>query len=330
MENCQVFYRLYSAPLFSSMKSNTSILSEKFRNGKFFGIIFSMYSDTHFHFRHLVRDRGLDGAEILGALAARDTFFALDIGTEADDLGERLTFVEEAESKLGGAEIEKSKRMLRFAAGIWPSAEEIENRAERMKILERQISDFEKRRGKISAVGECGLDHHWNPSGADARSESDFDRPMIEGEMEMFEMQLYLAKRLGLPVIVHSREAFDGTLSAIKNADSHSGIIHCFSYGIGEARAFLDRGFHIAFGGAVTYTKKSKMDEMRALLRFVPDDRILLETDSPYLAPVPFRGKTNTPVLVEYVYRFIAEIRGTTPEILSEVVDENVRGLFGK
>ena len=90
----------------------------------------------------------------------------------------------------------------------------------------------------------------------------------------------------------------------------------------------MDLGWYIAFGGATTYTKKAKMDEMKELLRFVPDDRILMETDSPYLAPVPFRGQTNTPVLIEHCYHFVAQARGVLSSELSLTVDKNIKSLF--
>ena len=92
-------------------------------------------------------------------------------------------------------------------------------------------------------------------------------------------MQIELAKKMELPLIVHSRDAFEGTIDCLKNMDFHNGIIHCYSYGLEEARKFLDEGWYLAFGGGTTYTKKSKMEEMLALLRYVPDDRILMETD---------------------------------------------------
>ena len=95
-----------------------------------------------------------------------------------------------------------------------------------------------------------------------------------------------------------------------------------------EAREFLSRGWYLAFGGGVTYTKKSKMEQMFELLRYVPDDRILLETDAPYLAPVPFRGSENNPLLIEHTYRFIAEARGIAVEKLCALVDENIKRLF--
>lgn len=287
-----------------------------------------MFSDTHFHFYQIVEERGLDGKEILRELAARKTFFAMDIGTKSDDLKRRFEKLEEIISSLESESQEHARKMIFYSAGIWPDVDSIKNRNEKIEELKNQIKIFPKRE-KLAAIGECGLDHHWNPGGADGRNEDDFDRNVLKGERELFETQIELSKNLNLPLVVHSRDAFDETLDALKNQDADNGIIHCFSYDKNAARAFLDRGFYLAFGGAVTYTKKSKLDEMKELLRFVPDDRILLETDSPYLAPVPFRGKTNTPVLVEYVYKFIAEARGISAENLSEIVDENIKKLFG-
>ena len=95
-----------------------------------------------------------------------------------------------------------------------------------------------------------------------------------------------------------------------------------------EARKFLDRGWYISFSGSVTYTKKSKMEQMTELLRYVPDDRILLETDAPYLAPVPCRGRPNSPLLIEHTYRFVSEIRQVPLEYLCSTVDTNSRSLF--
>lgn len=287
-----------------------------------------MFSDTHFHFHHLVEERGLDGAEILSELAERNTFFGLDIGTRSEDLENRNKIIEESISRLPSPEIqEKCRKMIFYSVGIWPDVDSIKNRVEEIKNLESQIENFSKK-DKIVAIGECGLDHHWNPSGADGRREEDFDKSVYEGERELFEMQLELCKKLGLPVVVHSRDAFEETVDVLKNMDFHNGVIHCFSYDKNAARTFLDMGFYIAFGGAVTYTKKSKMPDMAELLRFVPDDRILLETDAPYLAPVPHRGKTNTPVFIEETYKFIAEARGIPAENLSLIVDENIRKLF--
>ena len=151
---------------------------------------------------------------------------------------------------------------------------------------------------------------------------------MFLGEQELFEMQISLAKELNLPIIVHSRDAFKDTLNCIKKVGYHNGIIHCYSYGIEEAKAFLDLGWYISFSGSVTYAKKSKIEEMTKLINYVPSDMILCETDAPYLAPVPCRGQINIPPLVEHTYNFVANARGTTSEELCHTVDQNIKRLF--
>ena len=283
-----------------------------------------MFSDTHFHFRMMTEERGIDGVEVLTAMAQRDCFFGLDIGTRAGDLQGRKQAVEKCIEALGDTQlVQKARSFMYYTAGIWPDVDSIKDRTNQMQILRESITP-----GSIIAVGECGLDHHWNPSGADGRSEDDFDEQLYRGERELFEAHIELARELALPVIVHSRDAFQDTLDCIKNISYDNGIIHCYSYGIDEARAFLDRGWYIALGGGITYTKKSKLEQMQELIRFIPSDRLLTETDAPYLAPVPFRGQPNTPVLVEHVFNFIAECRGTSIEELNALVDKNIKTLF--
>ncbi len=293
-----------------------------------------MYSDTHFHFHYLVKQFGIPwGSGLLESLAERDCFFALDIGTKHDDLLPRMGAAKDCLGQIGDDAVrEKARGLLYFSAGIWPDEESIRLRQDRVSCLEQQIakgmggaSPFP---GRLVAVGECGLDHHWNPAGVDKRNGDAWDDALFKAESEMFMMQLELARKLSLPIIVHSRDAFEGTLACIDEVGYTRGIIHCYSYGIDEARAFLDRGYHIALGGAVTYTKKRLMDQMRELVRFIPDDRLLLETDAPYLAPVPCRGQTNTPLLISHTYEFIAAMRGISVEALCRLVDGNCRILF--
>ena len=298
-----------------------------------------MFSDTHFHFEHTTA-RGFagttaDGIEILTKMAERNCFFGLDIGTECDDLLNRQSVIDSAISQMKNPTLaDRARNFVYFSAGIWPGTEDIKNRKERMEILKKQIEtaassgDDDTLHRKIVALGEFGIDHHWNPSGVDGRCESDFDQAMYDGEKELCMMQLELARELNLPAIIHSRDAFTDTLDCIKEVGYNNGIIHCYSYGEEEAKAFLDLGWHISFSGSVTYTKRSKMEAMTKLIKSVPNERILLETDSPYLSPVPLRGTINTPVNVEHTYRFIAEIRGTTPEELSDLVDKNSKELF--
>lgn len=293
-----------------------------------------MYSDTHFHFENFV-SRGINAQETLSNLAESDCFFALDIGTEHDDLIHRIQTVKDAVKSLSDKAVQdKCKKFLYFSAGIWPSPEEIKNRNKNIEILKEKIKEAENSSNndsfntKIIALGECGLDHHWNPSGEDHRRAEDFSNDMLQSEKELFEMQLLLAKDLSLPVIIHSRDAFTDTLESIKKIGYHNGIIHCYSYGKSEAKEFLDCGWYISLSGSVTYTKKRCMNEMEELIKSIPDERLLVETDSPYLAPVPFRGKPNSPSLIKNTYDFIAKIKGISSEELSILVDNNISKLF--
>lgn len=294
-----------------------------------------MYSDTHFHSHHLW-ERGCDVSGALETMANRDSFFALDIGTEYNDLFKRGNKAQELVTAIeNDVARNKVSQMLYFSAGIWPGEEAILDRFNQMKELESLMTEVLKAKdfcgfgeGKLVALGECGLDHHWNPSGPDNRSEDSFSAEVFYGEAELFQMQLELARKFNLPVIVHSRDAFEGTLDCIKNVGYDRGIIHCYSYGKDEAKSFLDRGWYISLSGALTYTKKSKMDEAISLVNYIPRDLLLLETDAPYLAPVPHRGKINSPVLVEHTYQFVANILQMSPEELSSLVDANIKSLF--
>lgn len=295
-----------------------------------------MFSDTHFHFKHFVDDHpdgDSFGADILARMAKSDVLFGLDIGTRCDDLLPRLQAVQQSLATIDDANIRAhAQKMLHFSAGIWPDPDEIRERESCMETLRENIVHFREDGGvfskKLVAIGEGGIDHHWNPGNPDGRDEADFDDDLYNGERELFMAQLALAKELRLPFIVHSRDAFRETLACIREVGYDYGVIHCYSYGLSEARAFLDRGWYLAFGGGVTYTKKAHIDDLTALLSYVPDDRILLETDSPYLAPVPLRGQPNNPTNIRHTYEFIAARRNTTPSHLSKIVDKNIKELF--
>jgi TatD DNase family protein len=257
-----------------------------------------MFSDTHCHLQTLAEE-GTDTSTLLRELGERGCPFLLDIGTKAGDVPGRYC--------------PAPPDFLFFSAGIWPSPEAIGDCERQVTLLAASIAATPPR---IVAIGECGIDRRANP------------RPG-EGERRLFEAQMALAQSLNLPVIVHSRDAFDDTLACIKNSGVTRGVIHCFSYSIPEARAFLDLGWHISFSGTITYVKKSTYEATAALLRSIPRERFLLETDAPYLAPVPYRGKSNTPLLIEHTYRFAADMLSTSVEALAALVLKNARELFG-
>ena len=293
-----------------------------------------MFSDTHFHYRTMTSTSQVNGQEVLEELAKRDCKFALDIGTRSDDLLERQALLEKTIAQIQDSILaEKVRNYLYFSAGIWPDMDSIYNRFDCIKELEEQIQkansgDEDILHRRVVAIGEGGIDHHWNPAGVDGRCEEDFDRKTYLAERELFELQLQLAKKMDLPFIVHSRDGFEDTLDCIKNAGWNKGIIHCYSYGLEEAKAFLDLGWYISLSGSVTYTKKKNMEAMEELIKYIPSDRLLCETDAPYLAPVPERGTVNTPVKVEHTYAFVSQIRGISKEELSDLVDKNVKVLF--
>ena len=293
-----------------------------------------MFSDTHFHYRTMTTDRDVNGIEVLEEMARRNCKFGLDIGTKADDLLERQSLMEKEIAQIHDYKLaDKVRDFLYFSAGIWPDVDSIHNRFECMKKLEEQIKAAGEQEQdilhrKVVAIGEGGIDHHWNPSGVDGRCESDFDQKTYEGERELFEMQLELSRKMDMPYIVHSRDGFEDTLDCIKNIGWNKGIIHCYSYGLEEAKAFLDLGWYISLSGSVTYTKKAKLAEMEEMIRYIPEDRLLCETDAPYLAPVPERGTVNTPVKVEHTYNFVAKARSIEVEKLCETVDKNIEKLF--
>lgn len=162
---------------------------------------------------------------------------------------------------------------------------------------------------KVAAIGEIGLDYHYDFS----------PRPV---QREVFERQLEIAAQARRPVVIHTREAWEDTLALLDGAGATrvSGILHCFTGDERQAREALDRGFYLAFGGVLTFPKA---DAVRQAARIAPEERLLVETDCPYLAPVPHRGKRNEPAFVVEVIRRLAEVRGRTAEEMAEVTTRN-------
>lgn len=174
---------------------------------------------------------------------------------------------------------------------------------------------FEEYPGMI-AVGELGLDFH---RGYSAEIEAD--------QRERFLAQADYARAMRLPIIVHTREADQTTEAVLREADlSQTGVIHSFTGDVAFARRLLDLGYYISFSGIVTFRNA---DLLRETAKFVPMDRILVETDAPYLAPVPLRGRRNRPAYVRETAKFLAALRGMTLETFSEVIRANTKALFG-
>jgi len=167
---------------------------------------------------------------------------------------------------------------------------------------------------KVIAIGEIGLDYHYN-----------FSPPDVQ--RDVFIRQLEIARDARLPIVIHTREAWDDTFSILEShwpATGPGGILHCFSGGPAEAKRSLALGFHISFSGIVTYPKALDVQEAAKL---VPLDRLLIETDAPYLAPVPHRGKRNEPAFVVETAKRLALLRGETLETIAAATTNNWRSL---
>lgn len=164
------------------------------------------------------------------------------------------------------------------------------------------------------AIGECGLDYH-------------YERPPRDRQIEAFECQIAIAAESGRPLVVHTREAVDDTRRLVREAGKRGvlGVLHCFTGPRALAGSALDAGWYVSFSGVITFKKWA--DD--ALLRFPAADRVLVESDAPYLAPVPHRGKRNEPAWVSLTLARLASARGITPDQLGRVTSENALRLFG-
>ncbi len=168
---------------------------------------------------------------------------------------------------------------------------------------------------RVVAIGETGLDYH-------------YDRSPQAVQREAFARFLALSRELDLPVVIHTREAEADTLDVLRAEPpgSRGGVIHCFTGSLAFARACLDLGLYLSIPGVVTFRNAGELPDV---VRFTPAERLLVETDSPFLAPVPYRGTTNEPRLVACTARKVAELRGESLEHVARVTTANARALFG-
>ena len=213
-----------------------------------------------------------------------------------------------------GADMESSARSVALASqheSIYAAVGVHPHEAE--KVVAADYDQLAKwtRLDKVVAIGEIGLDYH-------------YERDSREKQLEVFEKQLVLANELSLPVIVHDREAHEDTLNLLKKHRPR-GVVHCFSGSVETAKEIIKLGMYIGLGGAVTFKNAVKPAEVAA---FVPKDRLLLETDAPYMSPVPYRGKRCTSLLIPYTAEKIAAVRGEAVEELLFETDKNARTLF--
>lgn len=188
-----------------------------------------------------------------------------------------------------------------------------QNEEELWKMLDEIKNLIKNNNKKVVAVGEIGLDYYWNTDNKELQTKA-------------FIEQIKLANELDLPIVIHTRDAIMDTLEILKeNPVKNKGVFHCCPQNRELIKEGLKLGFYISFAGPITFKSSKNADEM---INLVPNDRILIETDSPYLAPEPVRGTRNTPINVKYVAQKIADAKGMTLEEIADITYENARRIF--
>lgn len=256
-----------------------------------------MIFDTHAHYDddRFAPDRG----ELLSGMNGNGIGRIINVGASFEGCKNSLTLAQEHD-------------FIYAALGVHPS-DIADLTEESCEWIRQHLSE-----PKVVAVGEIGLDYYWDKE------------PEVQArQREWFRYQLQLAKESALPVSIHSREAAADTMEIMKKAaaDGIPGVIHCYSYSKEQALEYIDMGYYIGVGGVVTFKNARKLKET---VEAIPLERILLETDCPYMAPEPNRGKRNSSLYLTYVADAIAGLKGVTPEEVKTVTYENALRLFTK
>lgn len=253
-----------------------------------------MIFDTHAHYDDEAFDEDRD--EVLTSLRKRGVGTVVNVGASMEGSRRSVSLSEEYE-------------FVYSAVGVHPD-EVGELREEDMEWMREQLQ-----KPKVVAVGEIGLDYYWDKEGHDLQK-------------KWFLRQLELAKELKKPVIIHSREAAADTMELLK-ANYHGEmpmVMHCYSYSMEMAREYRKMGLYLGIGGVLTFKNAKKLKET---VLESPMEYLLLETDCPYLAPVPNRGKRNDSGMLKYVVQELAALKGITPEEVIRITEENARRFYG-
>lgn len=252
-----------------------------------------MIFDTHAHYDDEAFNE--DRHELLMSLQAQGIEAVVNVGASIQSTKNTLELIKKYPFMYG-------------VVGVHPN-ETAELNEDLMNWL-KHVSGQEK----VVAIGEIGLDYYWN-------------EPEPEVQKHWFVRQLDLAREVNLPIVVHSRDAAKDTLDIIKaeKAQDMGGVIHCFSYSQEMAREYLNMGFYLGIGGVVTFNNAKKLKEVVA---YMPMEQMVLETDCPYLSPVPNRGKRNSSLNLPYVVKMISEIKGIPEETVIAVTRDNARKMY--
>ena len=249
------------------------------------------FIDTHCHLE--MKEFDQDREEVIAR--------AKEAGIEA-----AITIGSDLEGTLKGVELAETHDFIYSSVGIHPH--DAKDFTDQTLTLLKKLTQ----KAKVIAIGETGLDYHYDHSPRDV-------------QRNVFEQHLSLAKETGLPAVIHSREADADTLKIVRDAGLSQGVFHCFSGDVTMAEQVMALGFYISLAGPVTFKKARILQEVA---KRVPDDYLLIETDAPYLAPEPFRGKRNEPARILHTAAKIAELRGITLQDISRITTLNAKRLF--
>lgn len=251
-----------------------------------------MYFDTHAHYDD--EDFDTDREELITSLPGKGISLVLNPGCDLESSKAAIAYAD--------------KYPYFYAAVGWHPHEARRFDAESAAFIRERA-----KHARVMAIGEIGLDYHYH-----------FSEPEVQ--MKVFAAQMDLARELSLPVIVHDREAHADCLEIISRYPDVKGVFHCYTGSAEMAKVLVKKGWYLSFTGAVTFKNARRAHEA---IEIIPDDRIMIETDAPYLAPAPLRGKRNDSTSLPYTARVIADIKGLTLEAAAFLTMENGRRFFG-
>lgn len=255
-----------------------------------------MIFDTHAHYDDDAFDA--DREELLNSMEAGGVGTIVNVCASVDGLDKTIGLMDKYPFIYG-------------AIGVHP--DDADKMTEETLDRVRMLSHHDK----AVAIGEIGLDYYWH---------KEKEEHLVQ--QEMFRAQMDIAREEKLPFMIHSREAAEDTLNIVREymkGGMYGGIIHCFSYSREIAREYLNMGLYLGIGGVVTFMNARKLKEV---VEYAPMEQIVLETDSPYLAPVPYRGKRNSSLNLPHVVNTIAQLKGITPEEVIDITEKNARKLL--
>jgi TatD DNase family protein len=253
-----------------------------------------MLFDTHAHLNAFQYEE--DIVEVIQRAQAENVTHIVVVGFDKDTIKKAMELTDQYD--------------MIYAAVGWHPVDAIDMKEEDLEWIKELALH-----PKVVAIGEMGLDYYW-------------DKSPKEIQKDVFRRQIRLAKEVQLPIIIHNRDATEDVVNILKeeNASEVGGIMHCFTGSLEVAKQCMDMNFYISFGGPVTFKNAKKPKEVATE---IPLERLLIETDCPYLTPHPFRGKRNEPSYVKYVAEQIAELKGISVDEIAKITSDNAKKLFG-